>query len=123
MARTHHPDKAKGDAEKLAVFEKAKEVYDFCKLAHQVLGTLNESGQAYPERVKYDRKGKQLRDQFAKKFNDSYPNVSFRQRAKQIQQAQEQEEITNKANMTREKNKNRNEGLLEIGGPLILFFY
>ena len=56
LGRTHHPYKTE-DKEKIELFKKTKEQYELQKTAFETLGTLNIMGNAYYDRLIYDRKG------------------------------------------------------------------
>ena len=56
LGRTHHLEKTE-DKEKIELFKKAKEQYKLQKMAFENIGTLNLMGNAYADRVIYDRKG------------------------------------------------------------------
>ena len=76
LGRTRHPDKTE-DKEKIELFKKAKEQYKLQKTAFETLGTLNLMGNAYADRVIYDRKGGKLRSKFTTVFEELYPNSTF----------------------------------------------
>ena len=63
LVRTHHPDKTK-DKEKIELFKKAKEQYELQKTAFKTLSTLNLMGNAYANRVVYNRKGEYILSKF-----------------------------------------------------------
>ena len=67
LVRTHHQDKTE-DKEKIELFYKAKEQYEIQKTAFGTLGTLNIMGNAYADRVIYDRKGGELCSKFTTVF-------------------------------------------------------
>ena len=54
---------------------------------------MNVYGDAFPNRVDYDRVGEDLRDQFFISFNKRYPDKSYRARAKEIMAAGARDEI------------------------------
>ena len=56
LGRTHHPEKTE-DKEKIELFKKSKVQYELQKTVFETPGTLNLMGNAYADRVIYDRKG------------------------------------------------------------------
>ena len=83
LGRTHHPDKTE-DTEKIELFKKAKEQYELQKTAFKTLGTINLMGNAYADRIIYNRKGEELRRNLTTVFEEQYPNSTFAQRAMEI---------------------------------------
>ena len=67
LGKTHHPVKTKYK-ENIELFKKVKEQYELQKTAFETLGTLNLMGNAYANRVIYDRKGGELRSKFTTVF-------------------------------------------------------
>ena len=67
LGRTHHPDKTEYK-ENIELFKKAKEQYELQETAFKTLGTLNLMGNAYANRVIYDRKGEEQRSKFITVF-------------------------------------------------------
>ena len=104
IVRTHHPDKTE-DKEKIELFKKAKEQYELQKTAFETLGTLNIMGNAYADRVIYDRKGEELRRNFTTVFEEQYPDSTFSQRATDIKLESERAKILSKGQATRVKKK------------------
>ena len=62
-------------------------------------------GNAYSDRVIYDRKGEDLRSKFNAEFVERYPNSTFSQRATDIKIEAEQSKIFSKGQATRVKKK------------------
>ena len=83
LGRTCHPEKTE-DKEKIELFKKAKEQYELQNTAFETLSTLNIMGNAYANRVIYDRKGEELRSKFTTVFEERYPESTFSQRATEI---------------------------------------
>ena len=81
LARTHHPDKAKGNKEMIDQFLVGKDTYELQEKAFQVVGVANCYGDACPNRVNYDRVGEDLRSQFLLGFNKVYQNKLFSTRS------------------------------------------
>ena len=107
LGRTHHPDKTE-DKEKIELFKKAKEQYELQKTAFKTLGTLNLMGNAYADRVIYDRKGEELCSKFTTVFEERYPDSTFSQRATDIKLEAERAKIFSKGQATRVKKKDMN---------------
>jgi DnaJ-class molecular chaperone len=63
-ARTHYPDKSKGNKAMLAEFMEGKNVYEQQKVTFDFFGMANVYGDVFPSQVDYDRAGEDLRDQF-----------------------------------------------------------
>ena len=61
LAQTHHPNKARGNKEVIDQFLVGKDTYELQETAFQVVGVANCYGDAYPDRVNYDRVEEDLR--------------------------------------------------------------
>ena len=86
LGRTRHPDKTE-DKEKIELFKKAKEQFELQKTAFKNLGTLNLMGNAYADRVIYDRKGEDIRRKFTTVFEERYPDITISQQATDLHDA------------------------------------
>ena len=104
LGRTHHPEKTE-DKEMIELFKKAKEQYEPQKTAFETISTLNIVGNAYDDRVIYDRKGEDLLSKFTTVFEDIYPDSTFFQQAMDIKLEAEQTKIFSKGQATRIKKK------------------
>ena len=62
-------------------------------------------GNAYSDRVIYDRKGGDLRSKFNAEFVERYPNITFSQQATDIKPEAERAKIFSKGQATRVKKK------------------
>ena len=62
-------------------------------------------GNAYANRVIYDRKGRELRSKFTTVFEERYPDSTFVQRATDIKLEAERSKIFSKGQATRVKKK------------------
>ena len=111
-ARSHHPDKT-SDKEKIARFHRSKDTYELQKAALQVLGTMKSVGNAYPDRVNYDREGEGLREKFRVEFCKIYPDSSFAIRAEAIADEESRQAIFDKGQATRQKFKDDEGGSLD----------
>lgn len=112
VARTNHPDKT-NDKDKISEYQAANAKYEEVKEAYQVIGTSNEDGSAYPDRVNYDRTGEVLRDLFKQKLSEAYgTDETYDSRAHTINDEKKRSEIYAKGHATRKVNNNeKREGL------------
>ena len=104
LARHNHTDKT-SDKAKNEIFFQAKEKHERQKRAHDVLGTLNILGTAYPDRVNYDRRGEGLRKKFKEEFDKSNPEMTFADKANEIDEEKKRQEVYAKGQATRAKFK------------------
>ena len=101
---THHPDKTEYK-DKIELFKKAKEQYELQTTEFETSGSLNLMGNAYADRVIYDRKGEDPRGKFSDVFEERYPDSKFSQRATDIKLEAERAKIFSKGQATRVKKK------------------
>ena len=78
LGKTHHLDKTE-DKEKIELFKKAKEQYKLQKTEYKTLSTLNLMGNAYNNRIIYNRKRGELCSKFTTISELRYPDSTFSQ--------------------------------------------
>ena len=100
LSRTHHPDKAGGNEEKINIFREAKTEYEALEAAYHILHGVNDEG-IFQERFDYDKSGQDLRHKFLEEFSKRHPSLSFAQRAAQIAQAEKERESYAKGHQTK----------------------
>ena len=94
----NHPDKANGEKEKEAIFDKANSVYKTQKVAIHILGLVNK-------RVDYDEEGEVLREIFGEAFEARYPIKTFTEQASEVAAENLRAAVYAKSIETRKKNE------------------